>query len=253
MARAAQIVPTVTVAQMREVDRLMVEMYGVSLLQMMELAGGVLAHFVRLHLDGTVVNKSVVVAAGHGNNGGGGLVAARHLSNWGATVTVLVESANNLSEEPRRQWEALTHLRVDRCEGAQALEVLDHNRADRIVDALIGYGLRGDPHGWIAAAITRINAQPASVVALDVPSGLDATTGEPGHPCINAAETMTLALPKTGLLAPAARPHVGALYLADIGVPPGLLAHLHLDAGSIFRKSSLIRLDERARVLPERG
>ena len=251
MAPDTQLIPAVTAEQIREVDRLMVETCGVSLLQMMELAGLGLAYLVREHLDGTVTGKSVVVAAGHGNNGGGGQVAARHLSNWGAAVTVLVESVERLPEVPHRQWDTLAHLPVDRREGARALEFFDHARADLIVDALIGYGLRGHPRGWTAAAITHINAQPAPVIALDVPSGLDATTGEPAHPCINAAATITLALPKTGLLTPSARPHVGALYLADIGVPPALLAHLHLDVGPIFGRRSLVRLDPQGRVIPD--
>lgn len=251
MAPDAQRVPAVTAAQMREVDRLMVETYEVSLLQMMELAGYALAQLVRLHLNGTVPGKSVVVAAGHGNNGGGGQVAARHLSNWGAAVTVLVESAGSISEVPHRQWETLAHVPVERREAARALEFFDHARADLIVDALIGYGLRGHPRGWTATAITHINAQPAPVIALDVPSGLDATTGEPARPCIHAAATITLALPKTGLLTPHARPHVGALYLADIGVPPALLARLHLDVGAIFGRHSLVRLDSQGRVISD--
>ncbi|OLC31080.1 MAG: NAD(P)H-hydrate epimerase [Armatimonadetes bacterium 13_1_40CM_64_14] len=236
---------------MREVDRLMVEAYGVSLLQMMELAGHALAHLVRMHLGGAVAGKSVVVAAGQGNNGGGGQVAVRHLSNWGAAVTVLVESAERIPEVPHRQWETLAHLPVGRKEGARALEVFDRARADLIVDALIGYGLRGHPRGWTAEAITCVNAQRAPVIALDVPSGLDATTGEPARPCINATATITLALPKTGLLTPSARPHVGALYLADIGVPPALLARLQLDVGAIFSRRSLVRLDSQGRVIPD--
>lgn len=251
MAPDAPPVPAVTAAQMREVDRLMVETYAVSLLQMMELAGYALAQLVRVHLEGTVTRKSVVVAAGHGNNGGGGLVAARHLSNWGADVSVLVESAESMSEGPHRQWETLAHVPVDHREGARALEFFDYVRPDLLVDALIGYGLRGHPRGWTAEVITRINAQPAPVIALDVPSGLDATTGEPARPCITAAATMTLALPKTGLLIPRAGPHVGALFLADIGVPPALLAHLHLDVGAIFGHRSLIRLDPQGRVIPD--
>jgi len=103
MVRSVQPIPTVTAEQMREVDRLMVEIYGISLLQMMELAGRAHADFVRLHLGGTVAGKSIVVAAGHGNNGGGGLAAARQLSNYGAVVTVLMESAQRFPEIPRRR------------------------------------------------------------------------------------------------------------------------------------------------------
>jgi NAD(P)H-hydrate epimerase len=251
VAANTQPVPAVTAAQMREVDRLMVETYGVTLLQMMELAGHALADLVRVHLDRTVAGKRVVVAAGNGNNGGGGLVAARHLSNWGAAVTVLVESDDSISAVPHRQWETLAQIPVDRREGAAALEFLAHARVDLIVDALIGYGLKGHPRGWAAEAITRINAQSAPIIALDVPSGLEATTGQPARPCINAATTLTLALPKTGLLTPSARPHVGILYLADIGVPPALLTHLHLDIGPIFDGGSLLRLDPHGRVIPD--
>ena len=101
--------------------------------------------------------------------------------------------------------------------------------------------------------IDRINAQAAPVIALDVPSGLDATTGEAAVPCVRAAATMTLALPKTGLLVPTARPYVGDLYLADIGVPPALCTHLHLDPKPILIRRSMIRLDSQGRVMPDGG
>ncbi len=251
MTADTETIPAVTADQMREVDRLMVEVYGISLVQMMELAGYTLAALVRLRLGGTVSGQSVVVAAGRGHNGGGGLVAARHLANWGAAVTVLVESTQMLPEIPRHQWDVLTHLPVDRGEGVFAGRFFDHGRAAMVIDALIGYGLRGRPQGWTAPMIERLNAQPAPVIALDVPSGLDATTGEPAGLCITAAATMTLALPKTGLLAPGAKPYVGDLYLADIGVPPALYAHLHLDVGRIFTHGRLIRLDAQGRMMPD--
>ncbi len=236
-------IPTVTADQMREVDRLMEETYGISLLQMMELAGRNLADLARAQLNGSVVERSIIVAAGRGNNGGGGLVAARHLVNWGAAVTILVESAQELSRAPRAQWESLKHLPLGWHEGEPARRFLHQARADLIIDALIGYGLRGDPRGWVAGMIDQINALARSVLALDVPSGLDATTGRPGTPCINASTTMTLALPKAGLLQAEARPFVGNLYLADIGVPSELYSRLGLNVGPIFRRCSVISLD----------
>lgn len=236
-------IPAVTADQMREVDRLMEETYGISLLQMMELAGRTLADLVRAQLNGSVVEQSIIVAAGRGNNGGGGLVAARHLINWGAAVTILVEAAHELSPAPRAQWESLRHLPVDWYEGEPARRFLHRAHADLIIDALIGYGLRGDPHGWAAAMIDQVNALARPVLALDVPSGLDATTGRPGTPCIKALATMMLALPKTGLLQARARPFAGRLYLADIGVPPGLYNRLGVAVGPIFSQRSLIRLD----------
>lgn len=235
-------VPAVTVEQMRHVDRLMVETFGITLLQMMELAGRNLADLVREMLGGPVAGRPVTVVAGRGHNGGGGLVAARHLASWGAAVTVLVESSDALAGVPRQQWDALARLPVNLLAGRAAVEHLAAARSDVVVDALIGYGLAGHPRGWTAAAIERVHDR-APVLALDVPSGLDATTGQPMTPCVRAGATMTLALPKTGLLQPTARPYVGRLYLADIGVPAALYQQLGLDVGPIFDQAALIQLE----------
>ena len=229
---------------MRRVDRLMVETYGIQLLQMMENAGRNLAELGRRLMGNSVLGKRVIVAVGKGNNGGGGMVAARHLSNWGATVTVLVEAAAALSDVPALQWKTLMTLPIEGMEGDAALEFLSADVGGLVVDALIGYGLSGNPRGWTAGMIERINALSAPVVALDVPSGLDATTGEAYTPCIRATATMTLALPKTGLGKSKAKDFVGSLYLADIGVPPALYREIGLDVGSIFIHHSLISLDE---------
>ena len=86
---SGMVAPALTTEQMREVDRLMVEEYGIELIQMMENAGRNLALLAARMLDGDIVDRPVVVLAGRGNNGGGGLVAARHLLNWGAWVQVL--------------------------------------------------------------------------------------------------------------------------------------------------------------------
>src|SRR5262249_2414115 len=88
--------------------------------------------------------------------------------------------------------------------------------ADLIIDALIGYSLRSDPAGAAAELITWANDQVTPVLALDTPSGLDLTTGVAGTPAVSATTTLTLALPKVGLLD---APSVGALYLHDISVP----------------------------------
>lgn len=234
-------VPALTAAQMRDVDRLMVDVYGIHPLQMMELAGRNLAALARLHL-GSVADRRILVAAGKGNNGGGGLVAARHLANWGARVMVAVESAASLSGVPAVQWRTLDDLPVSRIEGTAAPGALVRQDPALVLDALIGYSLSGNPRGWAAVMIGQINALGSPVLALDLPSGLDATTGRPGTPCVRATATMTLALPKVGLLAEGAKPYVGALYLADIGVPPGLYARLGLHVGPLFEETELIKL-----------
>jgi NAD(P)H-hydrate epimerase len=114
-----------------------------------------------------------------------------------------------------------------------------------IVDGLIGYRLQGAPHGTVADLIRWANAQAAPILALDVPSGVDGTTGTVLDPAIKATATMTLALPKAGLRARASRAQVGELYLADIGVPPSLYGEpaLSLHVEALFAEREILRLD----------
>jgi NAD(P)H-hydrate epimerase len=115
---------------------------------------------------------------------------------------------------------------------------------DLIVDGVIGYSLKGAPRGTAADLIRWANLQDAPILALDAPSGVDATTGAVFDPAIKAAATMTVALPKEGLRAPGVEEQVGELYLADISVPPALYAEptLGLEVGYLFAQSDIIRL-----------
>jgi NAD(P)H-hydrate epimerase len=117
--------------------------------------------------------------------------------------------------------------------------------ASLVIDGLIGYSLSGPPRGNFAMLIDWANRAAAPVLALDVPSGLDATSGTVWEPCIRATATMTLALPKRGLLARGARGAVGELYLADIGVPPQLYARppLGLVVASPFGAADVVRIE----------
>jgi NAD(P)H-hydrate epimerase len=115
--------------------------------------------------------------------------------------------------------------------------------ADLVIDALIGYSLRGAPAGPVAALIRAANASVRPMLALDLPSGLDGDSGDASDPTIRARETLTLALPKRGLLAPAARPCVGKLHLADISVPAKVYRRLGLTVGPIFAESDIIPID----------
>jgi NAD(P)H-hydrate epimerase len=229
-------IPALTTEQMAEVDRLMIEEYGITLIQMMENAGQVLAEQARRML-GELSGRRVIVLCGKGNNGGGGMVAARHLSNRGAKVSVkLTGDPAGMKEIPAHQWDILQVMALTQADDP------DLARADLIVDAMIGYGLSGDPRGLVAEWIRRANAAGAPILALDAPSGLDTTSGTAGDPCIRATATLTLALPKTGLLTPGARPLVGQLLLADISVPPALYSRLGLEVGPIFAEDSIIKL-----------
>ncbi len=230
-------IPALTTQQMAEVDRRMIEDYGIQLIQMMENAGRSLADTARRLLAGPVAGRTIAVLCGTGNNGGGGLVAARHLHNRGAEVQVrLIGQPAALKPVPAHQWRILQAL------GLADRPAADLGRADLIVDALIGYGLTGDPRGPVAEWIRHANAAGRPILSLDAPSGLDTTSGAPGQPCIRAAATLTLALPKTGLLASSARAHVGDLFLADIGVPPELYRQMGLEVGPLFEMDPVISL-----------
>ncbi|MDQ3007362.1 MAG: NAD(P)H-hydrate epimerase [Chloroflexota bacterium] len=223
---------------MIEVDRLMIEVYGISLEQMMENAGRNLAELARQRLGRQVKGHQITVLCGAGNNGGGGMVAARHLHNWGADVCVVLASdPHKLKDVPAHQWSILKTLQLDQVNFDLESSVL-------ILDAMLGYGSTGDPRPPIKDWIERANSSGIPILSLDSPSGLDTTTGKPGQPCIRATATMTLALPKTGLLTTQAKPFFGELYLADIGTPPELYAapSLGIKVDSMFAKASIIRI-----------
>jgi NAD(P)H-hydrate epimerase len=233
-------IPALTTGQMIEVDRLMTEEFGVDLVRMMESAGRHLAELARTRfLDGDATGRTVVVLAGAGGNGGGGLVAARRLHAWGANVVVALSSERALFHAvPAAQLAILDK------HGVPVVKEPELPAApDLVIDALIGYSLRGDPRGTAAELIRWTNARPAQVLSLDLPSGVDGAKG-PSALCVRANATMTLALPKVGLYHDDAGPLVGELYLADIGVPPALYAaeHLDLDLGPLFHKADLLRL-----------
>lgn len=235
--------PFITADQMREVDRSMVEDYGILLIQMMENAGRNLAHLARRRfLDGDPQGRRVLVLAGAGGNGGGGLVCARHLHNWGATVQVWVTApASRSADVSRHQLTILENMGVPIHLAGEAVALPP---VDLLVDAIIGYSLQGAPTSVAAALIRAANSHDAPVLALDVPSGVDTATGAVHEPAIRAAATLTLALPKQGLHTEAAGKCIGELYLGDISVPPQLYTRspLSLDVGPMFAEDEVIRV-----------
>ena len=170
-------VPYLSTGQMVEVDRAMVEDYGIDLVQMMENAGRNLAHLARgRFLDDGPQSKSVTVMVGRGGNGGGALVCARRLHNWGVRVVVcLARPEEDFSEVPARQLGILRKMGVPIEPPATAI---GGTVPDLVVDGIIGYSLDGDPRGAAANLIDWANGQNTPVLALDAPSGVDAGTGE---------------------------------------------------------------------------
>ncbi len=234
---AARFVPVVTRGQMREVDRLMIDEYGVSLVQMMENAGRNLAELAGRMLGG-LSGRRICFVAGGGNNGGGALAAARHASNRGARVDVVLSAEpSRLGAMPAHQLASLAAMAVIPQAAGVGLP-----EADLYVDGIVGYSLRGALRGRARDLAGALNAAPQPALSLDVPTGLDVDTSEADAETVRASATLALALPKQGLLVPAARPFVGELYMADISVPSALYDRLGVSVGPMFSDDTLLHL-----------
>jgi len=217
-------VPAVSADEMADVDRIAVEEFGLELPQMMENAGRTLAQHVR-RIDAGPVK----VLAGNGGNGGGGLVCARHLANRGVDVEVVLDRApGDLTGVTADQHRILREMGVSTRTGADALD----ESSGPLVDALVGYGLDGELRGTARSLVEAANGASASVISLDVPSGIDATTGAVLGAAVDPDRTITLALPKTGL-----RDRSGPLFLADISIPVGAYRRLDVEYEAPFDRS----------------
>jgi NAD(P)H-hydrate epimerase len=226
-----------TADEMAEADRVSIEEFGISVFTLMENAGWAAARLARQMLGGTVSGKKVCCLVGRGNNGGDGLVAARCLHNWGADVVVVLGGERGeLRDIPAAQLSVVDKMGVSISGPDGSFE-----DAELLVDALLGYGARGNPREPTAGLIRRANASGIPILAVDVPSGLDATTGEAGDPCVRANATATFALPKTGFLNAGARKLTGELYVADISMPEPVYRR-HSMERSMFAKDTLVRI-----------
>ena len=192
---------------------------GVTTLQLMEIAGWQVAGCAWRHIGSRPA--PIAVVAGYGNNGGDGLVAARHLASWGCAVRAMV-----VADEARILGVVLDHVTSARRCGV-ALRIGTDTSAVRsslagaalVIDAILGTGLRRAPRELQASAIRAVNAAERPVLSVDVPSGLDATSGEAFDPCVRATLTCTLTAMKRGLQQGGAAACAGELWVADIGMP----------------------------------
>jgi NAD(P)H-hydrate epimerase len=216
--------------EVREVDRRAIEEFGLPGIVLMENAGRNVAALLH-SLD---PSAAIAIACGKGNNAGDGFVMARHLENLGHDVRVL------LAGDPADfRGDAATQWRVVERAGIPARRLADGDEADWeralesagwVVDALLGTGATGVPHGAVAKAIGAINAvsrpQAVRVLAVDLPSGMDCDTGLPPGACVRADVTATFVARKVGFDAPDAAAWIGAVHVIDIGVPRSLLVAL---------------------------
>jgi NAD(P)H-hydrate epimerase len=228
-------IPSVTEDQMREVDRIAEQDFGLSVLQMMENAGRNLSrHVIEMKPDSL---STIVILAGSGGNGGGGICCARHLRNHGRQVDLALSKPEaDLMGSAAHQWNILH---------ASGFQTLDDDRledviasADLVVDALLGYSLKGEPRGKTRELIELCNAAASRIVSLDMPSGMMATTGETPGSAVNPERVLTLALPKAGL-----NEYSGELYLADIGIPPEVFQPLDIRFKPFFGDDYWIKLE----------
>lgn len=209
---------------MQMIDRQAIETYAIPGHKLMEQAGLCLAEQVLSNL-GSKSQSRVTVLVGGGKNGGDGLVCARYLARAGVKAKVLILSKKIVPEA----LENLQRLTSENIVSHQCSEVLPEEfattilQSDIIVDALLGIGFVGDVREPFAQAIEKMNESSATVIAADVPSGLDVETGQPGRNTVRADCTVTFGLPKKGLVQHAAEKVVGQLVVETIGFPSGLL------------------------------
>lgn len=238
----------VTSDEMREIDRKAIEEAGIPGIVLMENAGRAVADAVKRLLEG-MAGRRVCVFAGKGNNGGDGFVAARHLVNSQVRVKVfLLGKRDEVRGDARTNLDVLGHMGVD----AEEIGPEDVHRArvavsvsDVVVDAIFGTGFQGEINGYLGQVIDAINESGRPVVAVDVPSGLDASTGRVSTACVRAGYTVTFGLPKAGLLLYPGAAYAGELIVADIGIPRAYLTDERL-------KLNLSIADEIRRHLPVR-
>jgi NAD(P)H-hydrate epimerase len=241
--------PAATAAQMAEVDRVSTTELGITVEMLMENASRQVAATARELLDG-VAGKHVVALVGSGNNGGDAAGALRHLANWGATVHALAAAPQEkLRPTTRAQLGRLllstADWRVGRVTEATAGAEKTGTAlraADLVIDGLLGYSARGAPRGEVLRLVEASAQADRPVLAVDIPSGIDPDSGVAPGAAVRAAATVTLALPKAGLLTAAAREYVGELILADIGIPAAAFDRVGLDARGVFRDGDLVRV-----------
>jgi len=230
--------PGVTRKEMTEVDRIMVEDFRIPIELMMELAGYNLATMA-LNLSRNK-DSNYIIIAGSGNNAGGGIVAARRLASWGLSVQIIFpRGVNELKDIPKGQLIRAKQLEIEIVNELPG-NSLDFKDDSFFIDAYLGYGFtprQDDISENVFKFLSNINI----LLSLDVPSGLDATTGS-SFSGINPIATLTLGFVKQGLLITEQR-NIGELFVADIGIPISIYYKIlrnHWDL--TYKKTSLEKL-----------
>lgn len=209
----------VTAAEMRRIDQGTIEGVGIPGIVLMETAGSAIVQAIQQHYPRC---QRIGIFVGKGNNGGDGIVIARQLAHAGRDVHLCL-----VSPPDSFTGEAAINLQIAKRLGLQIEEILTDTgtvpttlaSCELLVDAILGTGLRGSVRDRIATIITTINNLSIPILSVDLPSGLDADTGHPLGTCVQADRTITIGLPKRGLLVHPGAELAGKLEVVDIGFP----------------------------------
>ena len=210
----------VTAAEMRQIDQDTIEGIGIPGIVLMETAGSAIVRAIEQHYP---TCHRIGIFVGKGNNGGDGIVIARQLVHAGHDVNLFL-----VSPQESFTGEACTNLQIAKNLGLWIKEVLtdaelksdaDIANCELLIDAIFGTGLRGAVRDPIASVINTINSLRTPILSVDLPSGLDANTGHPLGTCVQADRTVTIGLPKRGLLVHPGAEFAGKLEVVDIGFP----------------------------------
>lgn len=217
----------VTANKIREIDILAQTKFSIPSIVLMENAGSVACEEVLKSIDNNL-SKKISIFSGKGNNGGDGFVAARHLKSRGANVDVYLLGKIKDVKKP----DPLTNLKIIRKMGIRVAEIIDIKSVkklkrrfgcDVIVDAILGTGFSGKLPFHMAVLVNFLNRTGIPIFSLDVPSGLDATTGRVLDTCIKATKTITFGLPKTGFMKSDGPAFTGEVLVRNITYPQSLL------------------------------
>jgi NAD(P)H-hydrate epimerase len=227
----------VTSQQMRNIDKKAIQGEKIPGLELMEKAGKGSADIAKKILGNELKGKKVLIFCGRGNNGGDGFVVGRYLSQWGVDISLFL-----LGKKKEVKGDARTNLQKAEEIGLEVKELSKKNdfpkdfNCDLVVDAIFGTGFQGKAEGLFADAIEFINNSDSPVLAIDIPSGLNADTGEAEGLCVKANHTVTMALPKTGHFFHPGRIYSGEVSVIDIGVPPKIVDEEKLNLNLITRE-----------------
>lgn len=217
----------ITTQQMTELEERAAKEYSITQKVLMENAGAGIARWIEEFVKENGISGEILIISGRGNNGGDSFVAARHLADSGFKVELILLSkeadlkgaakSNYLKLKKKKK---VTVSKVTTPVQFEKIEPRFYNY-NLILDGILGTGLRGEAGGLIKKAVEFINGLSKTVISIDIPSGMDANSG--GGLCINAYATLTMGLPKVGIIKPEVEDTVGYIHIIDIGLPQELV------------------------------